>query len=52
MLVYIDSSDGTNVIDDISYTESPVNVQQIKEAFHIIFKSMNQEQHYNHMMGI
>lgn len=52
MLAYLNSSSDTNFIDDISFSETAISTQQIKDAFHMIFISMNQEQHYNHMMEI
>lgn len=44
------SSKGVN--DGINYVESGIDSDLCKETFHMIFKYMNQEQHYNMMMGI
>lgn len=51
LLSYI-VSDTSGVNDGINYTDDFLNIQLYRNTFRMIFKYMNQEQHFNMMMGI
>jgi wobble nucleotide-excising tRNase len=49
MLSYISNSNG--ISDGLNYFEDFADVEQYKAVFKLIFESLQQEQHYNIMMG-
>lgn len=51
MLSYICAS-SIGINDSINYVDNQIDVDQCREIFKMIFTLMNQEQHYNLMMGI
>ncbi len=51
LLSYI-VADNSGVNDGINYTDDFLDVQLYRNTFKMIFKYMNQEQHFNMMMGI
>ena len=51
LLSYI-ISDNSSVNDGINYTDDFLDEQLYRNTFRMIFKYMNQEQHFNMMMGI
>ena len=51
LLSYI-ISDNSSVNDRINYTDDFLDEQLYRNTFRMIFKYMNQEQHFNMMMGI
>lgn len=51
MLSYISAS-SIGINDGMNYVDDCIDAAQCKETFKMIFTLMNQEQHYNMMMGI
>lgn len=51
MLSYI-AANNSGINDGMDFVDDCVDVNQCKETFYMIFKFMNQEQHYDMMMGI
>lgn len=50
MLSYISASQvGLN--DDLHYVDDSLDVNECRDTFQMVFKIMNQDQHYNKMMG-
>jgi len=50
-LTPIYASDNSSVNDGINYTDDFLDEQLYRDTFKMIFKYMNQEQHFNMMMG-
>lgn len=50
MITYINNSKG--IIDGLHLTEECEDAEVYKSAFKLIFEVLNQEQHYNMMMGV
>ncbi len=50
MLSYMSAN--TSVIDGLNYVDDCVDAQKCRDAFQMIFRCMEQEQHYNMMMGL
>lgn len=51
MLSYI-SANSIGITDGMNYVDDCIDVDQCRETFRMIFALMNQEQHYNMMMGV
>lgn len=51
MLSYI-SANSVGINDGINFVDDCVDVEQTKETFRLIFKWMEQQQHYDMMMGL
>ena len=50
MLSYI-SANSVGINDGINFVDDCVDIEQTKETFKMVFTLMNQEQHYEMMMG-
>lgn len=50
MLAYINNPYG--ITDGLNYVEETDDVDAYRNVFHLIFKALGQEQHYNMMIGI
>ena len=49
MLTYISNPNGLS--DGLNYVEDFNDIEKYKSVFKLIFETLNQEQHYNMMMG-